>query len=117
MKNDFKAFSNKKSLFAMTGHLLFSKIDKNYTVTHSKKIIQIIRKRIKFNNIIITDDLSMKALKFSLEENTKKSFEAGCNLALHCNGNLNEMIKVAKNSPKINSFIIKKTYQFIDIIS
>ena len=59
----------------------------------------------------------MKALKYSIEENTKKSFSAGCNLALHCNGNLNEMIKVAKNSPKINKFLIKKTSQFRDIIS
>ena len=56
-------------------------------------------------------------LKYSIEENTKKSFDAGCNLALHCNGNMNEMIKVAKNSPKVSKFIIKKTSQFINIIS
>jgi hypothetical protein len=37
---------------------------------------------------------------------------AGCNLALHCNGNLKEMTIVAKNSPKVNSFIIKKTSEF-----
>ena len=115
--NDFKTFKAKRSIFAMTGHLLFSSIDKKYTVTHSKKLIKIIRKKIGFKNLIITDDLSMKALKYSIEENTKKSFEAGCDLALHCNGNLNEMIKVAKNSPKINNFISKKTSQFIDIIS
>ena len=117
LKNDFRLFKNKKSLFAMTGHLMFTKIDKLNTTTHSKKIIKIIRKNIGFKNIIITDDLSMKALKYTIEENTKKSFEAGCNLALHCNGNLNEMLKVAKNSPKINKFILKKTSQFFDIIS
>ena len=117
LKNDFKLFKNKKSLFSMTGHLLYTKIDKFNTSTHSKKIINIIRKNIGFKNIIITDDLSMKALKYSIEENTKKSFIAGCNLALHCNGNLNEMIKVAKNSPKINKFILQKTSQFFDIIS
>ena len=101
----------------MTGHLLFTKIDNLNTSTHSKKLINIIRKNIGFNNIIITDDLSMKALKFTIEDNTKKSFEAGCNLALHCNGNLSEMVKVAKNSPKINKFILNKTSQFLDIIS
>ena len=116
-KNDFMPFLNKKSQFAMTGHLLFNKLDKNNTVTHSKKIIKLIRNSIKFKNLIITDDLSMKALKSSLEENTKRSFFAGCNIALHCNGNLKEMIKVAENSPKINNFIIKKTSQFIKIIS
>jgi beta-N-acetylhexosaminidase len=59
----------------------------------------------------------MKSLKSSLEENTIKTFKAGCNLALHCNGNLNEMTTVGKNSPIINKFIIKKTSQFYKILS
>ncbi len=117
INNDFQTFINKKCLFAMTGHLLFKKLDIHNTVTHSKIIIKIIREKIGFKNLIITDDLSMKALKFSIEENTKKSFQAGCNLALHCNGNLNEMIIVAKNSPIVDKFILKKTSQLIDIIS
>ena len=117
LKNDFKIFTNKKSLFAMTGHLLFEKIDANNTVTHSKKIIKIIRDNIRFKNIIISDDISMKALKYSIKKNTRKSFTAGCNIVLHCNGRLGEMIKVAKNAPIIDNFILKKTYQFIDIIS
>ena len=117
IKNDFKVFKNKNSLLAMTGHLLFKNIDDKETVTHSAKIIKLIRNKIGFKNLIITDDLSMKALKYSLEENVKKSFHAGCNLALHCNGNLKEMLIVAKNSPKIDNFIIKKTSQLSYIIS
>ena len=117
LNNDFKIFKNKKSLFSMTGHILFPNIDKNNTATHSKIIINIIRKVIGFKNIIITDDLSMKSLKYSIDLNTKKSFKAGCDLALHCNGKMSEMIKVAKNSPKVSNFILKKTSQFIDIIS
>ena len=117
VKNDFYTFKNKNSLIAMTGHLLFKNIDNTETVTHSKKVVRIIRNKIGFKNILITDDLSMKALKYSLEQNVKKSFLAGCNLALHCNGNLKEMLVVAKNSPKINNFILKKTSQLIDIIS
>ena len=117
LKKDFLAFKNKKAFFAMTGHIIFSKIDKKNTVTHSKKLIRLIREKIKFNNIIISDDLSMKSLKSSLEENTIKTFKAGCNLALHCNGNLNEMTTVGKNSPIINKFIIKKTSQFYKILS
>ena len=116
-KNDFKAFTNKNSLFAMTAHVIFKKIDPNNTVTHSKKMIKIIRNQIKFKNILISDDLSMKSLKYSLEINTIKIFEAGCNLALHCNGNLIEMSIVAKNSPKVNSFILKKTSEFYKNIS
>jgi len=116
-KNDFKAFNSKNTLFAMTAHVIFKKIDPNNVVTHSKKLIKIIRKKIKFKNLIISDDLSMKSLKYSLVENTRKSFEAGCNLVLHCNGNLKEMTSVAENSPKVNSFILKKTSEFYKNLS
>ena len=79
--------------------------------------LKLIRNTIKFKNIIISDDLSMAALSYSIEKNTQKAFSAGCNLVLHCNGNMQEMLKVAKNSPKVNSFIIKKTLIFNNIIS
>ena len=116
-KNDFKVFKSKKSLFAMTAHVIFKKIDPNNTVTHSKKLIKIIRNQIKFKNLIISDDLSMKSLKGSITENTKKAFNAGCNFALHCNGNLKEMTFVAENSPKVNSFVSKKTSEFYKNLS
>ena len=116
-KVDFLPFKNKKSIFAMTAHIIFEKQDPNYCVTHSNKMIHKIRKLIGFKNLIISDDLSMKALKYSVSENTKRAFTAGCNLVLHCNANLSEMIKVAKNSPTINNYIVKKTSQFEDIIS
>ena len=116
-KKDFTAFKNKDSLFAMTAHVIFNKIDPYNTVTHSKKMIKIIRNQIKFKNILISDDLSMKSLKYSLKQNTIKAFHAGCNLVLHCNGNLIEMSIVAKNSPKLNSFILKKTSEFYKNIS
>ena len=116
-KNDFKAFKAKNSLFAMTAHVIYNKIDPTNTVTHSKKLINIIRKEIGFKNILISDDLSMKSLKYSIKENTIKAFRAGCNLVLHCNGNLREMRIVAKNSPKLNSFILKKTSEFYKNIS
>ncbi len=116
-KNDFKAFKNKLSLFAMTAHIVFNKIDPNNTVTHSKKMIKIIRNFIKFKNLLISDDLSMKSLKYSMKQNTIRAFKAGCNLVLHCNGNLKEMNIVAENSPKISLFIQKKTSQFYKILS
>ena len=66
--------------------------------------------------MILTDDLSMKALKDKLDVRVKKSFLAGCNLVLHCNGNLSEMVTVAQNSPKLDKFVTKKTSQLIKII-
>ena len=115
--NDFYPFKNKKSFFAMTGHLIIKKIDNENTVTHSKKVINYIRKKIGFKNILISDDLSMKSLKHDIRTNTIKSFDSGCNIALHCNGNMSEMSVVAKNSPLISRFIIKKTSQFYGILS
>ena len=117
IKNDFATFKNKKTFFAMTAHVIFNKIDKANTVTHSKKMIKIIRNKIGFKNILISDDLSMKSLKGTLKDNTIKTFNSGCNLALHCNGNLKEMEIIAKNSPLINKFISKKTSQFYKILS
>jgi beta-N-acetylhexosaminidase len=59
----------------------------------------------------------MKSLKNQMKQNTIKTFESGCNIALHCNGNINEMKIVAENSPLISSFILKKTSQFYKILS
>ena len=117
LKNDFIPFKNKRTFFAMTGHLIFKKIDSKNTVTHSKKLIKLIRNKIGFKNLLISDDLSMKSLNGTLQTNTIKTFNAGCNLALHCNGNLKEMVIVGKNSPLIDKFILKKTYQFYKILS
>ena len=115
-KKDFTSFKNKKAFFAMTAHIIFNKIDNKNTVTHSKILIKLIRNKIRFKNLLISDDLSMKSLKGTLKDNTIKTFNAGCNLALHCNGNFKEMLIVAKNSPLVDKFIIKKTSQFYKIL-
>ena len=117
IKNDFSTFKKKSSLFAMTAHIVYTKIDKVNTATHSKRIIQLIRNNIKFKNIIISDDIAMKSLKSSIKVSTLRAFNAGCDLVLHCNGNFKEMCDVATNSPLITKFIIKKTSQFHKIIS
>jgi beta-N-acetylhexosaminidase len=117
MLNDFSTFKNKASLFAMTAHIIYSNIDKLNTATHSKKIIKLIRKNIRFNNLIMSDDISMKSLKGTIKQNTTRAFDAGCDLVLHCNGNFKEMKEVAIHSPLISKFIIKKTSQFYRIIS
>jgi beta-N-acetylhexosaminidase len=116
-KNDFYPFKNKVCHFAMTAHVIYEKLDKHNTVTHSKKVIQYIRKKIGFKNILISDDLSMKSLKEDMKTKTIKAFKAGCNIVLHCNGNQKEMMIVANNSPLISNFIIKKTSQFYKILS
>ena len=112
-KVDFKPFMNNKSFFAMTAHILYKKIDKNNITTLSKKIIsKIIRKKIGFKGILISDDISMKAMKFDLVTNAKKSLSAGCNVALYCAGNYHESLKLLEEIPYIDQFTIKKTTEF-----
>jgi len=114
---DFKPFERSKSFFAMTAHLIYSDIDNFFTATHSKIIInEIIRKKIGFKGILISDDISMKALKYGLTNNAIMALDAGCNLVLHCNGNINEMQKLSKVIPLIDDFTQKKTSHFYNFL-
>ena len=67
-KYDFIPFKKKQSFFAMTAHVIYKSLDSNNTATHSKKVIEFIRNKIGFKNIIISDDLSMKSLKDDMKE-------------------------------------------------
>jgi beta-N-acetylhexosaminidase len=117
IKNDFKPFKECNSFFAMTAHLIYSSYDNELTATHSKIVInQIIRKHIDYKGILISDDISMKALKYGLEKNAIMALKAGCNLVLHCNGNIKEMVKLAKVVPEIDKFTKKKTSHFYNFL-
>ncbi len=112
-KIDFFPFRSSSSLFAMTAHILYSKIDKNNVATFSKKIIsKIIRKKMRFKGILISDDISMKSLKYDLITNAKKSLIAGCNIVLYCAGNYKDCYKLIKEVPYIDRFTAKKTSEF-----
>lgn len=90
----FAAFAD--APMAMTAHVVYTALDKDNPATHSKKIIGgIIRKRIGFRGLLMTDDLSMKALSGSLTEKIRRALDAGCEVVLHCNGEMAEMEEVA----------------------
>jgi beta-N-acetylhexosaminidase len=114
---DFLPFKSSQSKCAMTAHILYKKIDKINVATFSKKIItEIIRKKIGFKGILISDDISMKALKYDLVTNAKKSLLAGCNIVLYCAGDFNESRQLLKEVPYIDRFTSKKTselYKFL----
>ena len=113
IKKDFKPFKACKSLFAMTAHAIYPTYDHVNTATHSKIIIdKVIRNHINFKGILISDDISMKALKYDLKKNAIMALDAGCNLILHCNGNIKEMANLVKIVPTINKFTQKKTSDF-----
>ena len=101
----------------MTAHILYTKIDSKNVATFSTKIIKnIIRKEIGFKGILISDDISMKALKYDLVTNAKKSLDAGCNLVLYCAGNIEDNFKLIKSVPYIDQFTLKKTSEIYKIL-
>ena len=109
-KNDFKAFKEVNSYLSMTAHILYEKLDINNCATQSKKIIHdIIRKYLKFKGILMSDDICMKALSGGIIKNAKLSLDAGCNLLLHCSGNIDEMRKLSLIVPEIDNFTYKIT--------
>jgi beta-N-acetylhexosaminidase len=108
--NDFRTFKKVNSSLAMTAHILYKNIDPTRCATKSKKIIDdIIRKYLSFRGILISDDICMKALSGSMLKNAELTLDAGCNVLLHCNGNLDQMKKLSLIVPEIDNFTNKLT--------
>jgi beta-N-acetylhexosaminidase len=94
----FKALSDMP--LAMTAHILAPAIDSDAPASASRKIIaEVVRGEIGFNGLIMCDDLGMGALVGSMAERTRAVLEAGCDVALHCSGKLDEMEAVASATP------------------
>jgi len=114
---DFFPFKSSKAKLAMTAHILYTNLDRKNVATFSQKIINnIIRKKIGYKGILISDDISMKALKYDLVTNAKKSLDAGCNIVLYCSGNIDDNYKLVKSLPYIDEFTIKKTSEFFKFL-
>ncbi|WP_371346547.1 beta-N-acetylhexosaminidase [Ancylobacter sp. IITR112] len=98
---DFAPFRALADLpLGMTAHVVYAAIDPDRPATTSPTVIaDVIRGHIGFDGALMSDDLSMGALAGSLASRAEASFAAGCDLALHCNGRLDEMMEVASRSP------------------
>ena len=117
LKKDFKVFKDIKSHFSMTAHIIYNKIDPLNVATHSNLIIsEIIRRRIGFKGILISDDISMKALSKNLVYNAEKAISSGCNLVLYCKGNFKESSLLLSKMSKIDNFTKKKTSEFYNFL-
>ena len=98
-KMDFQVFKAlKHAPWAMTAHIIYQAIDPDLPATLSPEIIRLIREDIGFQGVLISDDLSMKALKGSFADRTKKALIAGCDVVLHCNGKMSEMQEIADST-------------------
>jgi beta-N-acetylhexosaminidase len=96
-QSDFEAFRRLAYLpIGMTAHVVYAAIDPERAGTISPVVVNdIIRERIGFEGLLLTDDLSMRALRGTLAERTRAALAAGCDIALHCNGRMDEMQDVA----------------------
>ncbi|MCZ6885331.1 MAG: beta-N-acetylhexosaminidase [Alphaproteobacteria bacterium] len=89
--------------WAMTAHVVFTAMDSDQPATLSKAVIdEVIRRAIGFDGIVISDDLSMKALSGPIGTRSRDAFAAGCDLILHCNGDMAEMAAAAQESPDLS---------------
>ena len=103
LARDFAPFKANAGLpAAMTAHVVYQALDPDAPGTQSARVVsEIIRGEIGFDGLLMTDDLSMKALTGSFYERTRKCFDAGIDLALHCNGDLAEARPVAEAAPEL----------------
>ena len=118
-QTDFEPFRLLSDLpLAMTAHVIYEAIDPSLPATISKVVVRdVIRHHIGFDGLLMTDDLSMKALSGAIGENTKAAFAAGCDLALHCNGKMDEMRSVAENSPPLDGKPAERAKKALDRIA
>src|SRR5712672_3522036 len=112
-KTDFAAFQPLADLtMAMTAHVVFSALDPAQPATTSATIIeQVIRGSIGFQGLLMSDDVSMNALAGSISERTRAIVAAGCDMVLHCNGNLAEMREVAAVTPGLTGRALQRAEQ------
>jgi beta-N-acetylhexosaminidase len=107
---DFKPFiALNGQPWGMTNHAIYAGIDPDRAATLSPKVIaEVIRGIIGFDGVLVTDALDMEALDGSHAERARLSFEAGCDVAMHCNSPLNVRRDVADAVPDLGSEALRR---------
>ena len=114
MQSDFDVFRQLNGItMGMTAHLVFQDIDPLEPATHSNLMLDLIRNVIKFDGLVMTDDISMNALEGDLESRAQKAWAAGCDLVLHCNGDLGEMRVLAGISSFLGDLAMRRAKRMI----
>src|SRR3569832_2784431 len=99
---DFRPFRANSDLpMGMTAHVVYTAVDPKHPGTQSRKVIRLIREEIGFQGLLMTDDVSMKALTGSFEARCERAIDAGCDIVLHCNGAPTEMEGVVEGCGKL----------------
>lgn len=118
-RTDFTPFrALARAPLGMTAHVVYSAIDPTAPATTSKKVIdEIVRGFIGFDGLLMTDDLTMRALKGSLAERTKASIAAGCDMILHCTRNMEEMREIAEAAPLLSGKALERAQRALAALS
>jgi beta-N-acetylhexosaminidase len=97
LETDFAPFRMLSDMpMAMTAHVVYSAIDAKRPATTSPAALKLIREDLGFSGLIMSDDLSMKALRGDFAGRARRALSAGCDVVLHCNGDMDEMTAVAE---------------------
>jgi beta-N-acetylhexosaminidase len=100
---------------AMTAHVVYSKFDSKNPATSSRIVVRtVIRGWLGFDGLLMSDDLSMGALSGDFSERTKRSFAAGCDLVLHCNGDMAEMREIAAATPLLRGSALRRARHAVE---
>lgn len=101
LEDDFAPFRALSDLpLAMTAHVIYRALDVR-PATQSPAVVGLMRDELGFDGLLMTDDLSMKALAGGFGDRARASLAAGCDVVLHCNGDLHEMAAVAAVVPEL----------------
>jgi beta-N-acetylhexosaminidase len=108
---DFAAFRPLAGLpLGMTAHVVFTAFDQGFPATVSPIMIgEVIRRRIGFSGALMSDDVSMGALTGCVGQRARSALAAGCDLVLHCNGEIEEMREVASCCPPLAGMALQRT--------
>lgn len=111
----FKALADMP--MAMTAHVIYSAIDPQFPATTSRRVIgEIVRGEIGFQGLLMSDDVSMRALSGDFANRTDAIFAAGCDVVLHCNGALEEMRAVADRTPLLAGAALSRAERAMALI-
>ena len=107
---DFVPFERMAEMpWAMTAHVVYSSIDPERAATISPDIIDdVIRKKIGFDGLLLSDDIGMEAISGTKGERAQMILEAGCDLALECSGKIEDMAEVASIVPKMSEKAVNR---------
>jgi len=118
-RTDFEPFRRLHGLpIAMTAHVVYAAIDSKLPATVSHAVVEdIIRGHIGFDGLLLTDDLSMKALSGGFRDRAEAALAAGCDIVLHCNGRLEEVTEIAAACPALSGDAARRAESALNFLN